>query len=74
MIGVNYGGINKYNYGTYIKYAIIEINNKYGKEINIKYISEEEKYERIFGEKFVKNNKNNIELEINGEKSILIGI
>jgi len=72
VIGVHYGGIKKYNCGTYIKYAIDEINNKYKNEINLKYITEEEKEENIFGEKFVKNNKNNIELEINGEKSKLV--
>ena len=75
VIGVHYGGIKKYNYGTYIKYAINEINKKYEKyknEINIKYITKEEKEENIFGKEFVENNKNNIELEINGEKSKLI--
>ena len=55
MIGVNYGGINKYN-----------------NEINLKYITREEKEENIFGYKFVENNKDNIELEINGEKSKLV--
>ena len=75
VIGVHYGGIKKYNYGTYIKYAINEINKKYEKyknEINIKYITKEEKEENIFGKEFVENNKNNIELEINGEKNKLI--
>ena len=76
VIGVHYGGIKKHNYGTYIKYAINEINKKYEKkyknEINIKYITKKEDYENIFGKEFVENNKNNIELEINGEKSELI--
>ena len=72
VMGVHYGGIKKHNYGTYIKYAINEINKKYKNEINLKYITKEEKEENIFGEKFVENNKNNIELEINGEKSKLI--
>jgi len=80
VIGVHYGGKAKYNCGTYIKYAIKEINNKYKNEknnkykneINLKYITEEEKEENIFGNDFVKNNKNNIELEINGEKSKLV--
>ena len=78
VIGVHYGcpkNINyKYNYGTYIKYAINEINKKYEKyknEINLKYITKEENYGNIFGKKFVENNKNNIELEINGKKSEL---
>ena len=76
VMGVHYGGKQKHNYGTYIKYAINEINKKYEKkyknEINIKYITKKEDYENIFGEEFVENNKNNIELEINGEKSKLI--
>jgi V8-like Glu-specific endopeptidase len=76
VMGVHYGGKKKHNYGTYIKYAINEINKKYEKkyknEINIKYITKKEDYENIFGEEFVENNKNNIELEINGEKSKLI--
>ena len=42
VMGVHYGGKKKYNYGTYIKYAINEMNKKYKKEINIKYISKEE--------------------------------
>jgi len=76
VIGVHCGGKkshnNAYNYGTYIKYAIDEINKKYKNEINIKYITEEEKEGNIFGYNFVENNKNNIELEINGEKSKLV--
>jgi len=78
VIGVHYGSPKNINYncyyGTYIKYAINKLNKKYEKyknEINLKYITEEENYENIFGEKFVKNNKNNIELEINGEKNKL---
>ena len=47
-------------------------NNIYRNEINIKYKTKEKRIENIFGEKFVENNKNNIELIINGEKSKLI--
>jgi len=76
VIGIHnrYSKSNKYklNYGTYIKYAINEINKKYKNEINLKYITKDEKNENIFGEKFVKNNINNIDLIINGEKSKLI--
>ena len=78
VMGVHYGGKknskNKYNYGTNIKYAINELNKKYGKyknEINLKYVTKKEDIENIFGEKFVENNKNKIEIEINGEKSKL---
>ena len=49
-----------------------EINITYKNEINIKYITEEKGKESIFGYKFVENNKNNIELKINGTKSKLI--
>jgi len=74
VIGVHYGSSNnnfRFNCGTYIKYAINELNKKYKNEINLKYITKEENYGNIFGKKFVENNKNNIELEINGEKSKL---
>ena len=78
---------NKLNYGTFIKFAIDEFNkyNKYEKnenengiineiknEINIIYKTDEEGIENIFGEKFVENNKNNIELIINGNTNDLI--
>ena len=46
--------------------------DKYRDEINIKYVTEEEGICNIFGEKFVKINKDNIELNINGNKSDLI--
>ena len=49
-----------------------EINANDKNEINIKYITEEKGKESIFGYKFVENNKNNIELKINGTKSKLI--
>ena len=41
-------------------------------EINLLYIGNK-KEEQIFGDKFVENNKNNIELEINGKRIKLIG-
>ena len=116
VIGVHYGGsknkIFKLNYGTFIKYAINEFNNKFKNEIknekiikseNIKidfnninknevkigknnkskkskvefnknnkneiklmYYTEKEGIFNIFGEKFVENNKDNIDLIING--------
>ena len=76
VMGIHYGGSKnnkfKLNYGTYIKYAINEMNKKYKNEINLKYITTEEKYENIFGDRFVKNNINNIDLIINGKKSKLI--
>ena len=77
VIGVHYGGsVNnniKSNFGTFIKYIINEFNNKYKNEINLIYFNKYEDFEnRIFGEKFVENNKNNIDLIINGEKLNLI--
>ena len=76
MIGIHFGGdINKnINYAIFIKYIIDKFinNNIYKNEINIKYKSENKGIKRIFGEKFVENNENNIELMINGEKSKLI--
>ena len=67
----------EFNYGIFIKFAIDEFNkynqyNEYKNEINIIYKTDKENEENIFGEKFVENNKNNIELIINGYKSSLI--
>ena len=74
VIGVHYGGSynKKINYGTFIKYIINEFNNKYKNEINLIYYAEEENEFNIFGDIFVKNNKNNIDLIINGIKNNLI--
>ena len=80
VVGVHYGGSKniKFNFGTFIKYAIKEFNNKYKNdnineynkekttnEIIIKYqIGKEDKI-RLFGDKFVENNKRNFEILIN---------
>ena len=81
VIGVHFGGCEnniKINFGTFIKYAINEFNNKYknendnkqktANEITMKYkIGKEDKL-RIFGDTFVKNNKSNFEMIINDKK------
>ena len=74
VIGIHYGSSqnNKLNYGTFIKYAIDLFNNKYKNEINIIYETDKEGNENIFGDKFVENNKNNIDLIINGIKNYLM--
>ena len=78
VIGIHNDGSphNKINYGTSIKYAIDFFNeynnNKNKNEINITYETDEEGNENIFGENFVKNNKDNVELIINREKNNLI--
>ena len=76
VIGMHYGGSQtlKLNYGTYIKYGIDEFNKyyKFKNEINIIYKTDKESEKDIFGKKFVENNKNNIELIINGNKNELI--
>ena len=41
-------------------------------EINLKYMTEEEGEQRIFGSSFVENNKDNINLIINGKESELV--
>ena len=66
VIGINYGSSQKIkiNYGTYIKYAIEEFNNKYKNEINIIYKTDKEDEENIFREKFVKNNNYKNEINI----------
>ena len=66
VIGIHYGTSQniKINYGTFINYAIDEFNkynNKHKNEINIIYKTEKEGEENIFGNRFVENNKNNIE-------------
>ena len=64
---------NKYNE---IKEKIDELEDnkkdKYKDEINLIYVTERENEYNIFGEEFVKNNKGNIELNINGENIKLI--
>ena len=76
VIGIHYGSSQnisfKINYGTFIKYAIDLFNNKYKNEINIIYKTDKEGDESIFGDKFVENNKNNIDLIINGINNNLI--
>ena len=54
-------------------YDLDNIVNKYKNEINLIYNTKEEGISQIFGDKFVKKNQNNIELNINGEKSKLVG-
>ena len=64
---------NKYNELKEMVYDIDDnIKDKYKDEINIIYRTEKEDNYNIFGEKFVEINKNNIELNINGNKSNLI--
>ena len=64
---------NEYNELKEIVYELDDnIKGKYRDEINLIYITEKEDNYNIFGEEFVENNKDNIELNINGEKSKLI--
>ena len=56
---------------------VYELDNTINKdkcrnEINLIYSAKEEGEQKIFGEKFVIRNKNNIELNINGDKSKLV--
>ena len=70
IIGINYDISKNYNmnYSTFIKYLIDEFNN-YKNEINIIYKTEKEGEENIFGNKFLENNKNNIDFIINENKN-----
>ena len=73
VIGVHHGyheGNHIFNIGTYIKYVINEFENKYG--IDIFYQTDYDGIQNIFGEKFVENNKDKIDLIINGTKTNLI--
>ena len=88
VIGVHYGASkNKINFGTFIKNAIKEFNNKYKNENENENKNENNKYNqvaktikiitkykigkedkiRIFGDTFVKNNKSNFHMKINGK-------
>ena len=55
------------NWDEYFNHPFFKI-----KKINLVYETNEDNIENIFGEKFVENNKKNIELSINGIKSDLI--
>ena len=60
----------EYKYNE-LKEEIYELDEmKKDKDINIIYKTDNEGKYRIFGNKFVENNKNNIELKINGKKVI----
>ena len=64
---------NKYNELKEIVYELDDnIKDKYRDEINLIYVTEKEDNYNIFGNKFVENNKDNIELNINGENNKLI--
>ena len=77
IIGIHCGAskANNYNLGILIKYPIIEFNNSNlildnpKNEMTIIYeVEDYNKTIRIFGENFVKNNKNNCKLIINGKE------
>ena len=53
-------------------YELDNIVNNYKNEINLIYNTNKEEECQIFGDKFVEKNNNNIELNINGDKSKLI--
>ena len=75
VIGIHYCNSknNNINYELFMNNIIDKFNNnKYKNEINIIYKTDKEGEENIFGDKFVENNKNNIELIINGNKNELI--
>ena len=77
IVGIYYGGSNiNLNFCTFINDVIEEFNNYYSynkyKNGNLIYNNENENETKIFGTKFVENNKNNIELIINGIKDRLI--
>jgi hypothetical protein len=51
---------------------IAERIHEYRKELNIKYFTMEEGKQNIFGTEFVRKNRNNIELIIDGKKNVLV--
>ena len=54
------------------KEEMFEKMHEYRKEIYVKYFCKEDRSERLFGEDFVKKNRNNIEVLINGTKNVLV--
>ena len=62
---------------NYLENQVYELDNivnkdKHKNEINLIYNTEKEEEFQIFGDKFVEKNNNNIELNINGDKSKLV--
>ena len=60
--------LKRLTWAQYLNHSFFQDTNK----IRLIYECEEDKKYNIFGKKFVENNKNNIELIINGNKSELI--
>ena len=72
VIGIHYGSKDHFNFnkGVLIKYVILELNKL--NEMTIIYDNKENKMRiRIFGDMFVKNNKNNCKLIINNKEEEL---
>ena len=66
-------GIQKYVKNSQKKSGdIAEIIHEYRRELNIRYFTNEEGKQNIFGTEFVRKNKNNIELIIDGKKNVLV--
>ena len=61
--------LKRINWDEYFEHPFYK---KYKDEINLIYYTEKDGIENIFGKKFVENNKNNIELIINGIKNNLV--
>jgi V8-like Glu-specific endopeptidase len=78
VIGIHHSGNNNRNVGTFIKYALGEFKKNYNIYKNkIKLIykinkNDNQKIHKIFGKKFVENNKNNIDLIIKGKTIKLV--
>ena len=82
----NYGNLNKLNNINNINYNNENFNNlnnikkdvneiiidEYKTKLDLIYVAKSRVNSIIFGEKFVKNNKDNIELIINGNQNILV--
>ena len=62
--------LKRINWDEYYNHCFFK--NKYKKVINLIYYLEQDGKCHIFGEKFVENNKNKIELVINGKKNELV--
>ena len=62
--------IKRINWDEYFNHPFFK--SEYRNEINLIYYTKKDGINNIFGKKFVENNKNNIELIINGERNKLV--
>ena len=76
-INKHISNVKKIDKGNYVGNNMInhkeeKLNNKYKNSINVKYLAKSKGNYNIFGREFVENNKDNINLIINGKNNSLV--